>query len=75
MTLREYLIETKTRQSDFAATIDVTQATISRLVSGAVSPSIELAAKIKRATQDRVTFEAWVTCDYHPNQETSHDNS
>ena len=80
MTLRSYLKDTNTRQEDFAAEIGVTQATISRLVRGVATPSIELAAQIKRATNGAVDFETWVSMPQmavsanNPNQECSHDN-
>lgn len=80
MTLRSYLKDTNTRQEDFAAEIGVTQATISRLVRGVATPSIELAAQIKRATSGAVDFETWVSMPQaaisanNPNQECSHDN-
>lgn len=65
VTLRSYLKETHTRQEDFAAAIGVTQATISRFVRGVATPSIELAAQIKRATQGAVDFDAWVASEHH----------
>lgn len=79
MTLRDYLSGTRTRQSDFARLVGVTQATVSRLVSGAVVPTLELAARIKQATNGEVGFESWVTCSDSDapapfNQESSHDN-
>ena len=61
MTLRSYLKDTRTRQEDFAAVIGVTQATISRLVRGVATPSIDLAAQIKRATNGAVDFDSWIT--------------
>lgn len=78
MTLAEYLKATHTRQEDFASALGVTQATVSRLVRGLISPSIDMAAAIKSATQGAVDFEVWVTCPGKPasasyNQEKSHD--
>lgn len=75
MTLGKYLTETQTRQSDFAASIGVAQATVSRLVGGSMTPSLELATKIKRVTQGLVDYDAWVTCEPNPNKETSHDKA
>lgn len=66
MTLREYLRSTGVRQGDLAATLGVTQATVSRLASGSAQPSIDLAAAIKEATAGAVGFEAWVTCTPQP---------
>lgn len=65
MTLGEYLKQTGMRQEDLASAVHVTQATVSRLARGVMSPSVELAAAIKRATQGAVDFESWVTCN-HP---------
>ncbi len=55
-----YLKENGIRQSDFAAAVGATQATISKLVSGAMLPSLQLAVKIQSETQGRVTCESWV---------------
>ncbi|WP_090739594.1 helix-turn-helix domain-containing protein [Paracoccus tibetensis] len=78
MTLGEYLRASGTRQEDFASRVGVTQATISRLVRGVASPSIDMAAAIKAATGGAVDFEAWVTSSRaanSSNQETSHAQS
>lgn len=81
MTLREYLLTTGVRQRDLAARLGVTQATVSRLASGAGQPSIELAAAIKDATGGKVGFESWVACAPPPaapaasNNEPNHDTS
>lgn len=79
MTLAEYLKSSRTKQEDFAATIGVTQATVSRLVRGVALPNIAMAAAIKAATGGQVDFEVWVTSAAKspptPNQETSHDLS
>ncbi|WP_072297738.1 helix-turn-helix transcriptional regulator [Paracoccus sp. SM22M-07] len=79
MTLAEYLKSSRTKQEDFAATIGVTQATVSRLVRGVALPNIPMAAAIKAATDGKVDFEAWVTSATKPtsthNQEPSHDTS
>lgn len=78
MTLAEYLKSSRTKQEDFAATIGVTQATVSRLVRGVALPNIAMAAAIKAATDGKVDFEVWVTSATKspstPNQEPSHDN-
>lgn len=78
MTLAEFLKSTNTRQSDFAAAVGVTQATISRISSGKVAPSIGLASAIIRETRGLVGLEAWVACESKPaasaapSQETPH---
>jgi len=56
--LSQYLIGHKITQSEFAAQIGVTQATVSRLCSGK-TPSLRLAAKIHDATAGAVPFETW----------------
>ncbi|MGA0615345.1 helix-turn-helix transcriptional regulator [Paracoccus sp. KR1-242] len=61
MTLGAYLKVTRRRQEELAAEVGVTQATISRLARGMMSPSVDLAAAIKRATSGAVDFESWVS--------------
>lgn len=79
MTLAQYLKSSRTKQEDFAATIGVTQATVSRLVRGVALPNIAMAATIKAATDGKVDFEVWVTSAAKspptPNREPSHDTS
>lgn len=57
--LRTYLSENKITQEAFAATIGVTQATVSKLAARAIGPSLDLAIKIERATSGAVPVEAW----------------
>ena len=61
LTLRDYIQANRVRQKDLAERLGVTQATVSRLVTGAARPSVELAAAIKRETGGAVGFEVWVT--------------
>lgn len=58
--LHAYLVAKNLRQSDFAALVQSTQATISRLVGGNVLPGLALAARIERATCGAVTASSWV---------------
>ncbi|MCW1985569.1 UNVERIFIED_ORG: transcriptional regulator with XRE-family HTH domain [Sphingomonas sp. R1F5B] len=59
--LKTYLEETGEKQSDFAARVQTSNATISRLCSGALRPSLEMAHRIERATAGRVPTECWIT--------------
>jgi DNA-binding XRE family transcriptional regulator len=52
--LRTYLEETGTRQSDFADLIGVTQATVSKIAEGGLTPSLKVAAAIEAATKGKV---------------------
>lgn len=58
--LREHLEGNGIRQADFAARIGVTQGMVSRLVSGALLPSLELAVKIERDTGGAVPASSWI---------------
>lgn len=81
LTLRDYIQTNRVRQKDLAARLGVTQATVSRLVTGAAKPSVELAAAIKRETDGAVGFEVWVTslsspaAFAAPTQELPHDQT
>jgi len=59
MNLATYLEAHKKTQEAFAAEIGVKQATVSRLKRGK-RPSLELAAKIERATNGAVPASSWV---------------
>lgn len=59
MNLASYLETHKKTQEAFAAEIGVKQATVSRLKRGK-RPSLELAAKIERATDGAVPASSWV---------------
>ena len=61
MTLRSYLDEASETQSDFAAKVSTTPATISRLCAGTLKPALELAHRIEVATGGRVPTESWLT--------------
>lgn len=58
--LSQYLRKHRIRQMDFAEAVGVTQGVISRLVSGTVKPSLDLAVRIERATGGVVPVHAWV---------------
>ena len=57
----DYLEEAGIGQALFAESIAVTQATISRLASGKMTPSLELALKIEIVTKGAVPMSSW--CD------------
>lgn len=59
MDLKAYLDEAGEKQTDFAARVDTTVATISRLVGGSLRPSLDLAHRIERATGGKVPTEHW----------------
>lgn len=52
--LRTYLEQTNTKQSVFAAQIGVTQATVSKIADGTLTPSLRVAAAIEEATSGAV---------------------
>lgn len=58
--LYTYLAERRLRQVDFAERLGVGQATVSRLVSGVMRPSLELAVLIERETGGVVPAVSWV---------------
>lgn len=55
MTLREWLAEHHCAQKDFAARIERSEATVSRLANGTNRPDAETARRIYRATNGAVT--------------------
>jgi plasmid maintenance system antidote protein VapI len=61
MTLDQYLKDTGTKPVAFAASIGVAPSTITRILRGERSPGIDIIAKIKAATNDKVGFEDWLT--------------
>lgn len=58
--LDAYLTENGIRQADFAATLGVAQATVSRLAKNAMRPSLELAVAIERATGGMIAATSWI---------------
>jgi len=60
MNLKSYLAERRIKQRDFALTLGTTPATVSRLVSGKLRPSLEMAHQIEIATRGAVKTEAWL---------------
>jgi len=61
--LHEYLAAHGIRQADFAMMVGATQATISKLIGGTVTPSLALALRIQRATNGSVACEHWLPLD------------
>lgn len=55
-----YLARSGLRQADLAERVGVQQGTISRLASGLLTPSLDLAFAIERATDGAVPASAWV---------------
>ena len=58
--LQSYRLREGLRQSEFARLVGSTQATISKLESGGVQPSLDLAVRIERATAGAVPATSWV---------------
>ena len=59
MTLKEWLRDKNKTQEEFAEKVDVDRTTISNLVNGRKTPSLDLALRISKATGDDVPTEAW----------------
>lgn len=60
MRLETYLKQQNLKQADFAKKVGVTPATVSRLLAGQLSPSLELAARIEEITKRKVPMRSWV---------------
>ncbi len=58
--LQAFLTARGIKQADFAASIGTTQSMVSRLINGAATPSLTLAAKIERATAGEVSASSWI---------------
>ncbi len=58
--LRTFLKENGLRQAEFAERVGTTQGMISRLVSGVVVPSLDLAVRIERITDGAVPAASWI---------------
>jgi transcriptional regulator with XRE-family HTH domain len=63
--LSQYLEQGKLTQGAFALRLGVTQATVSRLVSGKAKPGLELAVAIERTTGGKVPVGAWAMDSRH----------
>lgn len=59
--LKSYLQSRGIKQGEFAEAVGVQQATVSRLASGKLVPSLELAVAIERATNRAVLASSWVS--------------
>jgi transcriptional regulator with XRE-family HTH domain len=57
--LSAYLLDNGESQTEFAARVAVTQATVSRLCRGAMRPSLNLALRMERATEGMVPVGSW----------------
>lgn len=58
--LATYLQTSGRRQADFAKDIGVGQPMVSKLVTNAVTPSLEVAVAIERATDGAVPAASWI---------------
>lgn len=58
--LSRYLREEKLSQAQFGARVGVSQRAVSYWIAGKVKPSLAIAARIERATEERVPMAAWV---------------
>jgi DNA-binding XRE family transcriptional regulator len=58
--LKEYRSGASILQADFAASVGVSQATISKIESGEALPGLFLAVRIQRATGGKVPATSWV---------------
>lgn len=58
--LQAFIAANGIKQADFAASIGSTQSMVSRLINGAATPSLALAAKIERVTAGAVPASSWV---------------
>lgn len=67
MTLTQYLSDQKLTQAEFAAMIDATQGTVSKLCANR-RPSWDLAMKIERVTGGKVPVSVWPTAHQEPAQ-------
>lgn len=56
MTLREYLSKSGETMAAFGTRVGCSHATVSRLVSGKMTPSAKLVLRIERATEGAVRF-------------------
>jgi transcriptional regulator with XRE-family HTH domain len=72
MKLADYLAERKITPSRFAADVGVPASTISRILSGDRSPSMQILAKINSATNGAVTPNDFLP---EPSAETSGESS
>lgn len=60
MDLKTYLASIDEKQADFAARVNTTPATVSRLCAGTLRPSLKLAHDIERETKGKVQAESWL---------------
>lgn len=68
MDLKAYLLSVDEKQGDFAARVNTTPATVSRLCAGTLRPSLKLAHDIERATKGKVQAESWLAIPEAPQQ-------
>lgn len=55
--LREYLFKKKIKLDDFAKKVGVNRSTLHRIMKGESDPSLSIAIKIVKATQNKVSYE------------------
>lgn len=59
--LLSYLKARHATQAEFAASVGITQAALSRMLAGKITPSLTTAVRIERATDGAVPASSWVT--------------
>jgi len=59
MRLNEYARINRLRQQDLADQLGVTQATVSRLMSNKIAPSLKMAQKVEILTSGQVRAQDW----------------
>lgn len=59
--LKAYLERHSESQAAFAARINSTPATVSRLVAGTLKPSLDLAYRIQEATAGEIAMDYWAS--------------
>lgn len=68
--LKAYLDRTGVKQFEFAAKVQTTAATVSRLCAGTLKPALDLAHRIERETDGEVPTETWIADDEANSSET-----
>jgi transcriptional regulator with XRE-family HTH domain len=68
MDLATYLEQSDISQTDFAARVSTTVATISRIAAGSMRPGLDLAHRIEVETKGKVPLSQWVRAPEVPEQ-------
>jgi transcriptional regulator with XRE-family HTH domain len=75
MRLSDWLQSKGLTQFAFAKLVDVSPATICKILNGERSPSKRLIRKIQQVTLDRVAWEDWTEHEQAQRQERSHERA